>query len=1539
MEYFHPVLWRWFTEAFAAPTNAQLSAWPPIAQGRNTLLLAPTGSGKTLAAFLVSINRIMFGPARALQPAAPVAAKVQQASKRGVPRAARSTVRNTVRTLYISPLKALGVDIERNLRSPLAGVCAVAQREQTPHHVPTVGVRSGDTPQAERMRLRREPPDILITTPESLYLMLTSRARDTLRYVETVIIDEIHSLVATKRGAHLFLSLERLELLRRQSHVTSPLQRIGLSATQRPLDEVARLLGGAEWPTGEDAAACASPIPRPVEIVEAGRSKQLNLRIEVPIADMRRPAESGVAKTGPTADDQDDEGSEELDVGESGPAAGPSVPSLWPEIHPRLIELIRQQRSTMIFVNSRRLAERMALAINEMAEEELALAHHGSVARDARLAMEDRLKRGELPAIVATSSLELGIDMGAVDLVIQIESPPSIAAGIQRIGRAGHQVGAPSSGVIFPKYRGDLLVCSAAAARMTNGEVESTHYPRNPLDVLAQQIVAMVALGTQSADTLFQTVRCAANFHDLTRKTFDGVLDFLSGRYPSAAFSQLSPRVTWDRLTGMIAPRDGAQRLAVSNAGTIPDRGLYGVFLLDDTGKGSRVGELDEEMVHELHIGDVFQLGASSWRTLEITKDRVVVSPAPGVPARMPFWRGEGPGRPLEFGQAVGQLTRELVKMKRDHAEELLVTKHALSAGAARNLVEYLHEQRESTGEVPSDRTIVVEQFLDDLGDWRVILLTPFGARVHAPWATAVRASLQRYCGGEVDAMWSDDGIVFRVPEGAAPPPEDAFFPASENIREMIISELGGAAVFAARFRENAARALLLPRNQPGRRQPLWFQRRRAADLLAAVQKFPDFPILLETYRECLRDVFDVQGLESILRDVERRVIRVVHVQTSSASPFAASLMFSYVGQFIYEGDTPLAERRAATLALDHVQLRELLGDAELRELLDRDAVDEVAREAGRRDTKFSVRSPDSLHHLLLTLGDLSTEEISLRVADDPAQQTLLRQWLDELQSARRIVLIRIVGQDRWIAAEDAARYRDALGIVPPQGLPFAFLEPVEHPLKDLITRYARTHGPFREADILARLGLGTFVVRQTLMELAADGRVVEGEFVPGERGLEWCDVEILRRIKRKSLAKLREQIEPVEPLALARFVAHWQSVTRPRRGLDGLLDVIQQLQGLPLPASVLESEVLDTRVQDYQPADFDELCAAGEIVWQGLGSLGTNDGRVALYLTDHFPLLAPAPTEVDHPLAEEIRQTLRRRGALFFEQLARSLGEFPPDVLKVVWQMVWAGELTNDTFYPMRRYFAPSGHKTRASERPRFRSRLAVRTTMSEGRWALLHETEDYPVPSPTERQAAIARQVLERYGLITRELVSSEGIPGNFAGLYPIFRAMEEAGQIRRGYFVAGLGAAQFALPGAEDRLRSIAREVAEADSVVQVLSACDPANPYGTMLRWPATRESATKPSRTAGARVLLSDGRLLAYINRNGDQWTTFLDENDTDFELGIRRLVGAMVDFHAPDPIYVTLVDGVPPGESILADALRKASFSASPGGYLRHRKQ
>ncbi|MEZ6061631.1 MAG: crosslink repair DNA glycosylase YcaQ family protein [Planctomycetaceae bacterium] len=1478
LDTFHDCTRDWFIASFGQPTRVQAQAWPAIANRENALLLAPTGSGKTLAAFLAAIDRMFF---RNLSEEA-------EASQTGV------------RVVYVSPLKALGVDVDRNLRAPIAGLRHFAERHDVPHHVPSVAVRSGDTPQRERALIVRQPPDILITTPESLYLMLTSRAAVVLASVETVIVDEIHAMAGTKRGAHLFVTLERLERLRATSsaHATSfqpppsfphppsfprrrepsapaTLQRIGLSATQRPLEEIARLLGGG--------SACAdpdvSPTPRRVTIIDASERRRFDLTVEMPAEEQETVDERTRPGARLRGTDVASASADYTDVPNGPAGSASSIPSVWPSIHPRLVELIRANRSTMIFANSRRLAERLASAINELAGEELALAHHGSISKDTRLVIEDRLKRGDLPAIVATSSMELGIDMGAVDLVIQIEAPPTIASGTQRIGRAGHQVGAISTGVIFPKYKGDLLACSAATGAMMDGWVEETHYPRNPIDILAQQIVAVVARETIAVDDLYSLMRGAAPFFDLPRSSFEGVLDLLSGRYPSDEFSELRPRINWDRNNNTVSGRRGAQRLAILNGGTIPDRGLYGVFLIGDGGEsGGRVGELDEEMVFECRPGDVFLLGASSWRVMDITRDRVLVVPAPGEPGRMPFWKGDSPGRPREFGQAIGRLARELTTESRQTAVDRLTIDHGLQPSAANSLLDYLNDQIEATGELPSDAAIVVESFPDEVGDWRLVILSPFGARVHAPWAMLVAARLREATDTEVDVVWTDDGILFRVPEAGDLPEPDFFFPEPDEVEDELIRHLGDTALFAAKFRENAGRSLLLPRRSPGRRTPLWLQRRKSGDLLKVAARYREFPILMETYRECLRDVFDVSGLVSLLRDVKSGTISVKSVRRQSPSPFASAALFSFVGNFVYEGDAPLAARRAASLTLDHTRLRELLGTVNFRELFDPVVVAELLRELQRipfrcdqqdfdngdgapaspnsfenesgSTLRFPLRDADDVHGLLLDLGPLSVDEIRLRAggAIEPGTRHL-DDWRDELVTARRIFPAQIAGEERFAAAEDASRLRDALNVQIPHVLADAFRQPVAEPLIDLVSRYARSHTPFTAIDVAARFGLDVGRVLDALAELSSRDRVVEGEFLQGGDGREWCDRNVLRTLKRRSLAAIRRQVEAVDTTALARFLPVWHGITRPRRGLDGLLDAIEQLQGIPLPASSLENEILPARVTGFRTADLDELCVAGEVIWQGFDSTGNHDGRVALYLTDSFPLLSPAIEPLVDDSADRLRTLLADRGALFFEQICGELRGFPNDVLDVLWRLVWNGEITNDTLTPLRSLRAgrASGRRSERGSRRMFRSRRQNHLAGSEGRWTLpeaaraVHSQAAVTAPSVTERQAAIAAQLIQRHGIVTKNMLSREHIAGGFAGLYPVLKAMEEAGRVRRGYFVAGLGAAQFAAVGADDRLRSQREpDVSPEPSEPLVLAATDPANPWAAFCRGPKRKK---------------------------------------------------------------------------------------------------
>ncbi|MEX2271971.1 MAG: DEAD/DEAH box helicase [Vicinamibacterales bacterium] len=1526
---FHPAVAGWFTRAFGAPTKPQAEGWPAIARGDSTLILAPTGSGKTLAAFLWAIQRVMFEP----EP----------------PPEARC------RVLYVSPLKALAVDVERNLRAPLAGIAnEAAKLESTSrgdaHVAAVVGVRTGDTPAAERVRMARHPADILITTPESLFLLLTSNARETLRSIHTVIIDEIHALVPTKRGAHLALSLERLEEL---THAAP--QRIGLSATQRPLDEVARFLGGvrvkgkgqrAKGGTrkkgkgkgtklkGEDpeelvhdefAEARERHAWRPVTIVDTGERKQLALRIEVPVEDMARLGEGVEIASGPAAQ-------------------GPVRTSIWSAIHPRLLELVRAHRSTLLFVNSRRLAERIAGALNDLAGETIARAHHGSVARPQRIEIEDQLKAGTLPALVATSSLELGIDMGAIDLVIQIEAPPSVASGMQRIGRAGHQVGAKSSGVIVPKYRGDLVACAAVARAMHDGKVEATRYPRNPLDVLAQQIVAAVGVDDWDADDLFAAMRRAAPFAELSRTAFDGVLDMLAGRYPSDDFADLRPRLTWDRVQGRLTAREGAKRVAITNAGTIPDRGLYGVFLAGAGPGAARVGELDEEMVFETKTGETFVLGASTWRIEEITHDRVLVSPAPGEPGKMPFWRADAMARPLEFGRTIGALVRTLGEMPPAAAIDRLTREHDLDRQAAENLLRYLADQAAATGGiVPDDRTVLIERVRDELGDWRISVLTPFGGRIHAPWAMAVVERIRTERGLHVESMWSDDGFVVRFPEMDEAPDASLMLPDPDDAEALVVRQLGATAMFAAKFREAAGRALLLPRRRPGRRAPLWQQRKRAHDLLSVASKFGSFPILLETYRECLRDVFDMPALVETLRAIRSRAITVGIADTATPSPFASSLLFGYVANYIYDGDAPLAERRAQALSIDYAQLRELLGEAELRELLDAGVIADVEIRRRLLLPEQRARTIDGVHDMLLRLGDATPAEIAERVDGIDAVAAIRT-----LATARRVVEIEIVGDRRVVPVEYAARYRDALGVPLPPGLPDALLSLVADPAGDLARRFSRTRGPFTTPDFAGRYGLPETRAAAVLAALAAADVLIEGEFTPGGTRREWCDPEALRSIRRRSLAKLRKQVEPVEPAALGRLITRWQGVVKPRRGnLDALLDAVEHLQGAALPASLLETAILPARVLGFTPLDLDTLISAGEVVWAGVEPLGDRDGRVALFLADQIDRLwipRPGRDKKAGLDAKERRilDCLRAEGASFFAPLHEAIGGgYPRDTVDALWTLVWKGLITNDSLHALRAFLggemSGENHPGRISKKRKnqpgrisvssvsYRSRR-VAPPASAGRWSLL---EDHltGAAKPTERAAALAQQLLQRYGLITRDVAAAEGIPGGFSAVYDVLRAMEEAGRIRRGYFVSGVAATQFAMPAALDTLRSMKIEPDEPEVVH--LAAADTANPYGTLLKWPGERsEPGRGPTRSVGATVILVNGEAAAWIGR-GRQLLVWLPQDEPQHSAFAKAIASRLASLG----LLIAEINGAPADDHPLARHLERAGFTPSPMGF------
>ncbi len=1502
---------EWFGGAFDAPTPAQLGAWESISSGAHTLVVAPTGSGKTLSAFLWSLDRL------AATPADETVAREQR-----------------TRVLYVSPLKALAVDVERNLRSPLVGITQTAKRlGLTPPDI-SVGVRSGDTSQADRRKLARTPPDILITTPESLFLMLTSSARENLAGVETVIVDEVHAVAGTKRGSHLALSLERLDLLLR-----APAQRIGLSATVRPHEEVGRFLAGGA----------------PIRIVAPPAAKTWDLTVRVPVEDM---TELGVA---------------EPDEDSASPT--PQAGSIWPHVEEQIVDLITAHRSTIVFANSRRLSERLTARLNEIyaertgtevdrvgrppaqigaptevtygAEPVLARAHHGSVSKDQRALIEDDLKTGRLRCVVATSSLELGIDMGAVDLVIQVEAPPSVASGLQRVGRAGHQVGETSRGVLFPKHRTDLIHCAVTVERMVAGQIEALQVPANPLDVLAQQTVAATALEPLDVDDWFDTVRRSGSFASLSRPVFESVLDLIAGRYPSDEFAELRPRVVWDRTEGTLTGRPGAQRLAVTSGGTIPDRGLFTVFMVGE--KNTRVGELDEEMVYESRVGDVFALGATSWRIEEITFDRVLVSPAYGRPGRLPFWHGDSQGRPAELGAALGAFIRELGHADAEEAEKRC-RNGGLDENATTNLIALLTEQRTATGQLPTDRTLVVERFRDELGDWRLVLHSPFGLRVHAPWALAVGARLLERYGVESHPTASDDGIIVRLPDADdAPPGSEIFVFDPEDIDEIVTEQVGGSALFASRFRECAARALLLPRRNPGKRAPLWQQRQRSAQLLDVARRYPTFPILLETVRECLQDVYDLPALHDLLGRVARRQIRLVEVETPTASPFASSLLFNYVGEFLYEGDSPLAERRAAALSLDSTLLAELLGRVELRELLDADVIADAEHELQRLTPERRARDAEGVADLLRLVGPLTDAELRERTTDDPTE------WVADLARRRRALRVSYAGEQWWAAIEDASRLRDALGVPLPIGVPTAFVEPVADPLGDLVGRYARTHGPFTAAEVAARFGLGTAVVDSVLRRMAADRRVTSGEFRPGATGSEWCDSEVLRRLRRRSLAAARQDVEPVSTATLGRFLPDWHHLGKGAGGsalygLDGVLTVVEQLAGVPLPASALEPLVLAPRVRDYSPTMLDELTSTGEVVWSGAGSISGKDGWVLLHPADLAPVTLAPTEELDmSPIHHAILDSLAGGGAFFFRQLtdavsARESTATDTNVAAALWDLVWGGYISGDTLAPLRALIGDTSRATPAHRTPRraprarmYRARPAMPSRTGPptvaGRWSLLPERET----DATIRAHSIAELLLERYGVVTRGVVVSEGVPGGFATMYKVLSRFEERGRCRRGYFVDSLGGAQFSTPAVVDRLRSFADSIEgrHDETAAITLAACDPANPYGAALPWPKSSAPDDaprhRPGRKAGGLVVLVDGALVLFIERGGRTMLTF--DDDPGLLRSACASLAATVKRGGVDKIVVEKVDGASIHGHAFADILGESGFSATPRGY------
>jgi ATP-dependent Lhr-like helicase len=1458
---FSPPTAAWFADTFVEPTPVQQAGWAAIFSGGHTLLAAPTGSGKTLAAFLAGIDHCLSLPDDA--PAG-------------------------VRVLYVSPLKALVYDVERNLRAPLVGIAHRAAALETRVRDVRVDIRTGDTPQKARQQQSRNPADILVTTPESLFLLLGSKARETLRSVHTVIIDEIHALAPTKRGAHLALSLERLSALCAEEP-----QRVGLSATARPLDEVARFLGGQ----------------RTVEIIDRSSSPALDLEVRVPVPDMEQPVTTDIERPGGSI--LGELYTRELDSRPSGERG------IWAAVYPALLEEIRRHRATIVFVNSRGLCERLTQRLNELADEELVRSHHGSVSHERRSEIEEGLKLGRIRGIIATSSLELGIDMGTVDQVILLESPGSVARGLQRVGRAGHQVGERSTGRLYPKFRGDLLESTVIAQRMLHAEIESVRVPQNPLDVLAQQIVAICCdAPTQVAD-IQHLVGRAYPYARLGEDLLHGLLEMLSGHYPSQDFAELKPLLAWDRASDTLKPRRGAAMTVRMNAGTIPDRGNYTVTLGPD---GGRLGELDEEMVFETRPGENILLGATTWRVEEITRDKVIVAPAPGEPGKLPFWRGDGPGRPIELGRALGALVRKLGRMQSAKAVDWLQDQARLDRYAATNLANYIDEQQTHTGTLPTDRAITIERFRDELGDWRICILTPFGARVHAPWSMALQQRLSILHGFDVQLMYSDDGIVLRFADVDDLPDATALLPDPDEIEELVTDQLAHTAMFAGLFRENAARALLLPRRRADQRTPLWAQRLKSQNLLAAVRKYANFPIVLETYRQALSDVFDLAALRELLTDIQARRVRVDEVETRSASPFARSLVFAYVAAYIYEQDAPLAERKAQALTLDRQLLNELLGQAELRELIDAEVLHQLERELQHLTPERHARDADEIHDLLRVLGGLSATEIAARADCETAKA------LAQLQRERRAIEVIVAGEPRWISAEQAAMYRDALGAMPPPGLPESYLQGPDNPLQAIAEQYARTHGPFLTTDLAARLGLRAAQVEPVLRALLDLGTLAQGEIRPGGSQLDWCHSEILRRLKRRTLAKLRDAVAPVDAATLGLFLPRWHELGCERSGPTRLLEIIDQLEGFELPWSALHGSVLPARIADFSLDMLDMLAATGQLVWVGTAPLGNRDGRVALYRRERVAALLE-PREPADDLSESHRfllDTLATRGALFsFELESECRARFESmtgnEFQALLWDLVWSGLVTNDTLAPLRSLGAPASGRGR---------RRGGQSIVPGGRWSLVAHLVD-PDCNDTNRTIARANQLLDRYGIVSREVAAAENLRGGFGPLYRVLSTLEEAGRVRRGYFIEGLSGAQFARPGTIDRIRAAQpdTDLAGAHPAIEILPVVDPANPWGNLLPWPETGQPNLKPRRVSGAWVLLHQGLAVLYLGPRGRQLLTFPAAlNDPAVATAAFEALQRLPQRTRRGTLIIEKIDGVPVADSPHLQGLLGAGF-------------
>lgn len=1535
----------WFTSAFQHPTLVQSQTWAVTAANQHALVIAPTGSGKTLAAFLYALDRLFR----------------EGEEKHTTPPSGKE--KNVTRILYISPIKALGTDVQRNLQIPLQGISEARRKRASTEVTIRVGIRTGDTPPQERAKLSRHPPDILITTPESLYLMLTSRARESLRGVETVIVDEVHAVAGTKRGAHLALSLERLDALLAKSA-----QRIGLSATVRSVTEVAAFLGG----------------DRPVTVVNPPATRHPNIHIVAPAANL----DDVLADNSASGD--------AIHKGREG--------SVWPRIESGILDQILSHRSTIVFTNSRGLAEKLTARLNELylsrrqafpepqgepvhydsstgstgnraqdTGEYIARSHHGSVSKEQRAVTEHALKSGELRCVVATSSLELGIDMGAVDLVIQVATPLSVASGLQRIGRASHQVGGVSKGLFYPRTRRDLVDSAVIVECMYAGQLETLTPPRNPLDILAQQTVATVSMDPINVDDWYALVRRASPWKDLPRSAFDATLDMLAGRYPSADFAVFRPRIIWNRETGLLTARPGAQLLAVTSGGTIPDRGMFSVLLPegDEQAGSRRVGELDEEMVYESRVNDIITLGASSWRIQQITRDQVIVVPAPGRSARLPFWRGEGVGRPAELGERIGDFIHT---MSGDNAE-LQLSPRLRDDNVLSNIKGLIDDQKNATGVLPWSRHLVLERCRDEMGDWRVILHSPYGRRVHAPWALAIAGRLHAQWGADASIVASDDGIVARIPDSDGKLPDAAIFLFEpEKLLRIVREAVSSTALFAARFRECAARALLMPGRTPGRRSPLWQQRLRASQLLEIAAGYPDFPIILETARECLQDVYDLDALEQVIRRLNTGEIQISEVTTPAPSPFATDLLFGYVAEFMYATDAPLAERRASVLALDSELLGNLLGQGDPLELLDPKIIRQVEDELQRRATGRKAQGMEGVYDLLRELGPMTVEELAVRHEGTIAD---VRSWLDNLSADKRIFPVVIAGTEQIACMDDAARLRDALGVRMPETLSSAWLHPVNTPLRDLFIRFSRTHTLFTRTQIAQTFGLGVAVADDFLRQLRDEGVLIQlragtASIADDARASTWVNEDVFHRLRIRSLHAAREATRPVPATSYVRLVLERQGLISsadgsPARlpasfggmleGSDGVTRVIEQLAGVGLSASLWESQIFPARVRDYSPDMLDELLATGEVIWSGQKKLGDDDGQVVLHLRDYLAETLSPPSgdsETLSDLQRAILDVLSGGGAWFAPQLSamiqartQSSGHdewiTPATLHEALWGLVWQGYITTDIWAPLRglsRTVSASRQPSRRSPRMR-RGRptyasprptsvavpVSYTTPALTGRWSLLPGER----LNDTERMLAWTENMLDRYGVIGRQAVITENVPGGFPALQTLCRSMEDSGRILRGRFVEGMGGAQFAERHTIDRLRDLTSSNTENQAFTPVaLSANDPANPWGTLLPWP-THPSSLLPARRNGAFVVISAGQLRLYLAQGGKKMMVWSENEEMPSPEIFSALAGAL----RREPrlrFTLTEVNDKPVRQTTLFTLLREVGFSSSPQG-------